>query len=242
LGTIIGFGQRQPLQPVIKHVTEVAKLIGRIVLTLALSLCAGGVMATPISDTDIVTVNGKQWAQPELFGWATWDKINAVCPQKICSGKLSTSFSGSLDMDGWIWASMAEATSLLNSYGVPLEPQIGSAISAIDSSWAPAFFADGWRDTGQGGDLMLVEGLVADSECAVAPPFGTFPCQVSIYDRLYSKGLDKANIYGSPLPYFTIGAWFYRTPSGVPLPSGFSLSGIALIVLLFSRRKKMSSN
>lgn len=192
----------------------------------------------PISDVDIVTVNGKQWAQPRLFGRATWAQVNAACPDQICKGILDTSSNGSFDMDGWIWATLSDVTSLLNTYGLPLTPQ-PSAIYEVDSAWGPAFFADGWRDTGQGGGVQIVEGLVADKECA-ATPFGTFPCMVSIVDRYseYPGDVDEASVRGSLFEYFTIGAWFHRAPVEVPVPSSYSLLTIGLLGLLYPRRKK----
>ncbi len=219
------------------HGFEVSKLIKRIVLTLVLSSCAGGVIAMPISDADIVAVNGKQWAQPYLFRATTWNKVNEVCPDKVCSGILSTNWSGSLAMDGWIWASMAEVTSLLNVYGAALKPQLGSKYE-IDSAWAPAFFADGWKDTGQGGGFLLVEGLLSDRDCAVFPPFPPFPCMVSILDRPGPGDFDEALVTGSPFPYVTIGAWFYRDATQVPAPATLTLFGLGIASLGIFRRKR----
>jgi hypothetical protein len=64
---------------------------------------------TPITDT--VTVDGREWAQVDLFTNLTWDHINAVCPEGVCAGILN-----GFDMTGWAWASVDDVNALFNFY------------------------------------------------------------------------------------------------------------------------------
>ncbi|MCB1845084.1 MAG: hypothetical protein KDI09_19115 [Halioglobus sp.] len=66
--------------------------------------------ATPIVDT--VTIDGREWAQPDLFTGVTWDRINAVCSGGVCGSGLVNGW----DMQGWVWASYSDMTTLFNPY------------------------------------------------------------------------------------------------------------------------------
>jgi hypothetical protein len=101
-----------------------------------------------ITSADIVTANGKEWAQPDLFMYLSWNQINAVCPAGICTD--GGILNGHL-MTGWAWASMGDVAALFNSYGVspPLSLVTpGRVESSYLSPWATAFFTAGWRETG----------------------------------------------------------------------------------------------
>ena len=98
----------------------------------------------PITDT--ITVLGTEWAQPSLFITLSWFDINLVCNASIggaCSGILN-----GWNMDGWVWADLEAVTPLFNSYGV-LPPLANSpdGRSDFNTTWAPAFFSDGWNPT-----------------------------------------------------------------------------------------------
>ena len=104
------------------------------------------VPAQPITDT--VTVDGKEWAQADLFFNLSWDEINAVCPAGVCgdSGQLN-----GYDMTGWTWASVDEVKALFNVY-------IGDNVLGPETDFyqdvtgeaVERFFDDGWRPTSDG--------------------------------------------------------------------------------------------
>ena len=51
---------------------------------------------------DVVKVNGKTWAQVNLFVGLFWGDINTVCPEGHC---ISNGVLNGYDMTGWEWAS-----------------------------------------------------------------------------------------------------------------------------------------
>ena len=102
-------------------------------------------MDNPIKDT--IKVDGKIWAQVDLFTNLSWNQINAVCPNGICAGILKGH-----DMTGWTWASVEDLNALFNHYlgANVLGPGPDHHMEDPDSEWAPAFFNDGWRDMDSG--------------------------------------------------------------------------------------------
>ena len=63
------------------------------------------------SEPDSIMVDGREWAQVDLFTNLTWDQINAVCPEGVCAGILN-----GFDMTGWTWASLDDVNALFNYY------------------------------------------------------------------------------------------------------------------------------
>ncbi len=96
---------------------------------------------------DTVSVDGREWAQVDLFTNLSWNDINAVCPEGACVGILNGH-----DMTGWTWASVDELNALFNFYigsnaiGPGADDQY---TDPANSAWAPAFFSDGWHPTFQ---------------------------------------------------------------------------------------------
>jgi cell wall-associated NlpC family hydrolase len=163
----------------------------------------------PITDT--VTVNSKEWAQPDLFTGLSWNGINAVCPAPsgVCNGTLK-----GYDVTGWTWASREEVQSLFNYF-------IGSDVlgpstcchQEVDSSWAPQFFSQ-FRTT-------VPEELQGETVGNYLWGYTSFLTTTSIqgwgasllYD--YPQGdWDSAEVYYfTSNPDFldpTVGAWLYR--------------------------------
>jgi len=103
----------------------------------------------PITDT--VTVNGRVWAQVDLFTNLSWRQINDVCPAGICKkGGILNGY----DMGGWTWASIDDFNAMFNTYlfnaYLSTRNALGPGFDRIDqisSFWAPSFFASGWRPT-----------------------------------------------------------------------------------------------
>jgi len=114
----------------------------------------------PNSNSDVVIVNGRVWAQPGLFAELSWNEIKAKCPSGppgVCFGALN-----GYDVTGWIWASRDDITALFNSY-------IGSDVLGPDadyfreseSEWLRRFIDDGWISVSS--DTYFVMGLTRDS-------------------------------------------------------------------------------
>jgi len=112
-----------------------AEMIDNIIFT--------NIPALPIIDA--VTANDKTWAQVNLFTNLSWDDINAVCPGGVCGAGTLNGY----EMQGWTWASLEEVHFLLSQYvgtiGTWSPPYV---YYEPNSLWAPAFFADGWNETG----------------------------------------------------------------------------------------------
>lgn len=127
------------------------KIMTKIVAVLLLSACVGSAFAAPITDTDTVIVGGQEWAQVDLFRGLSWDDINSACPSGECiDGTVLNGYT----MTDWRWASHAEVAALFNSYLIAGGVQAGQLLgtgpdsySELYSSWAPAFFSQGWRTT-----------------------------------------------------------------------------------------------
>tara|TARA_R110001592_G_scaffold355031_1_gene655234 strand:+ start:15209 stop:16150 length:942 start_codon:yes stop_codon:yes gene_type:complete len=159
--------------------------------------CVAGV---PIAD--IVTVNGKEWAQVDLFLNLSWDEINAVCPAGICAdfGTLN-----GYDMTGWRWASVDDVNSLFNyyygDYGSPaLGP--GPDLTVGNASIGMAFFRDGWRPVVDNGYQKLTAGFMANTAEYIAV---IGPTEQSSNQTGLATGVRTDFV---PIP----GGWFYRIP------------------------------
>lgn len=200
------------------------KFIGKSLIALLFGW-VGSASAVPITDT--VTVIGREWAQIDLFmGVQDW-YVDAVCPAGIC---VDTQLKG-YDMLGWIWASDDEVTALFNSYigGNRLGPA-PDTYTEIDSVWAPAFFADGWRATSS--SIFVKE---ARGSTRTSWPYGGF------IDDFIQGRADSASINDSFLLPETYGKWFYREAASVPTPHTYLLLSFGLVVLGYSRRKRITS-
>lgn len=210
------------------------KLILSLLVVLTLAGWAGTATAGPI--TDIVTVDGKQWAQVDLFTNLSWDDINGVCPGGVCgSGTLN-----GYDMYGWSWASIDEMNNLFNYYftSANYSPLLGpgpDVDATYGSGYANLFFADGWRPTIVDPIGVGTAGRMSDSSNYLGLMAG--------FDAI---DLNQAatGFYNSDPDGVSSGAWFSRTDlpvTGVPLPATLSLIGLGLAVLGFSRRKHVTS-
>jgi hypothetical protein len=93
-------------------------------------------VGTPIGLADIVTVtyeqwgvpplNGREWAQPDLFTGLSYNEVIAVCPGGIC---ITGGVLNGHDMTDWKWALQEDLIALFNYYisgtvSEPLLPEI----------------------------------------------------------------------------------------------------------------------
>lgn len=158
----------------------------------------------PITDT--VTVDGKEWAQVNIFeNLVTWNDINEVCSSGPCDGILA-----GYDMSDWHWASVDEMNQLFNFYIGSNELGPGpDTYFELGSTWGPAFFSDGWIPTS--GDGALLDGIGGITRsCADATN-----CYIASLTDYHISAEDIARTAGTtPKSQMNVnvGAWFYRTP------------------------------
>ena len=204
-----------------------SKLIGRLLVVLAFGW-AGHIAAAPI--TDIVTVDGKNWAQVDLFTSLSWSDISSVCPGGICG----TGTLNGYDMYGWNWATTEELNKLLNHYiGAPVMGPGPDSFLDSGGVWAAGFFADGWRATDNiFFDSSETYGRMSDNSTLVSEIGYWIGGQISV---AYTN-FDPVSINNAPIQ---VGGWFY---SSVPTPATLPLLGIGLAALGFSRRKHKQHN
>lgn len=162
---------------------------------------------------DIVTVNAKEWAQPDLFAGLSWYEINQRCPIEEGGVCKKTFYEEDrlhgYDMEGWVWASMDDVNRLFNYF------LAGAGISGDDllsgkdyyvgydyRGWGTAFFDAGFRGTN---GPRFLDGLVSTlhNDCCEA-----YVGRMIDYD---DPEPDWAQVffyesYGRP----TVGAFFYR--------------------------------
>lgn len=111
----------------------------------------------PMSAT--IDVDGRLWAQVELFKGVTWNEVEAACPAGICNGVLN-----GYDVSGWAWGTVTELNNLFNfsigSYEIGPGPDF---YFEFNSAWAPNFFSSGWTPTLIDFGDLFIQGHVATS-------------------------------------------------------------------------------
>jgi hypothetical protein len=156
--------------------------------------------------TDTVTVDGKVWAQPNLFIGVSWDQINAVCPGGVCTGMLN-----GYAITGWTFASADDVNALFNYYiGAPdmgPGPDTQSYQVLSNQMWGVGKFIDAGSWEGTQGTYHQVNGLISTSpanpgEALVAiwntHPFGSV--SVSTAASIFSSDANRwgAFMYQAP--------------------------------------------
>jgi hypothetical protein len=159
-----------------------------------------------ITAANTVTVQGRVWAQPDLFLNLSWDTINAVCPGGVCG---NGAILNGWDVSGWTWASVDDLNALFNFYiGIDvLGPGLDCYGEGHDNPWVDAFFDDGWRDHDFFPGYVSVGGRLQDSADYLAFLVDSWtPGMGSGGDGICtSETFAGINDPGT-------GAWFYRTP------------------------------
>jgi hypothetical protein len=180
----------------------------------------------PITGNNAITVEGRVWAQPDLFAYLSWNDINAVCPDGACA--IGGMLNGH-DMTGWTWADVDEVNSLFNFYiGRGALGPGSDHYEELDSEWAPEFFSSGWRASGAYSPYHSTSGwlrTVGLSEDGVSPaPLGAelFDCLQGdcVLDAVYGPSLSpgdnvRTGLY-QPNDFnnkdWFLGGWFFRSP------------------------------
>lgn len=169
---------------------------------------------TPPAPSEIITIAGRDWAQVDLFLNLTWNDIDAVCPAAT-GGVCTEGTLNGFDMAGWTWASQEDVNALFNTFlvssGVGGSDLLSGAgeYTEAGSTWAPAFYDQGFRVTipDQFG-LRSIYGWTSSLQTPDAAWIGS----VNDYeDPDYTDYLST----GSIVYVFEVGiydgAWFYRS-------------------------------
>ena len=214
------------------RVWEVAKDSKLLVYAAAVSLSLqfSPASAATITAADIVTVDGKDWAQVSLFTGLSWNDINAVCPAGSCSGALN-----GWDVTGWSWASLSDVGDLFAA--ATSFPGGYARYEEAGSTWAPAWFDNlGFNPTSQSTDGNRgTTGLTVTIVAPAGPSYSAFIPY--LIDNITYAVVTTQEVWGTDLSSGSIGAWLYRP---VPLPASgpLALSGLALFGWFARRRKQ----
>lgn len=192
----------------------------------------------PFHNPDSVMVDGREWAQLDIFEDISWNDINAVCPQSsggVCDGLLEDVL-----LTDWVWASVDDVNELFNYF------LRGAGVSGSDlldgpdffigehlSQWARNFYDAGFRVSPDVASLSrFVVGPLRDLDVNGAPRIALLSDQQSFGGD--SVRTDFSIIGGSRDGAYS-GAWFFRS-SQVPVSSTAFLSLVGFLSLVLSRR------
>jgi len=166
----------------------------------------------PASET--VLVEGRVWAQPDLFAGLSWEQIVAECPDGICGS--GSSLNG-LNMEGWVLASAGDVNVLFNSYIG------GCALSAYGpdqtgtwspDSWGNLMFDDGFRATDENSTARHVMGLTSSKFGSDNVYAGAMRDVISTTASYGDSASTMDTVSKSDASIYR-GAWFYRAPVAV---------------------------
>lgn len=170
-------------------------------------------LSDPAPITNTVIVGDNEWAQVSQFTGLSWNYIHSVCPNGSCG---ASPLNG-VDMEGWTWATLEKVTALFNGYlsaaGVTGVDLLGPGPDyyqepEANSTWAPAFFEDGWESVYAQGNYVY--GLTSDT--APGYPEEGAAAIFSDGDVPSLENDSVATNYRATKTYYSwnLGAWFYR--------------------------------
>ena len=159
---------------------------------------------------DTITVDGKEWLQVERFSGLTWDEIDEVCPANSGGTCVNGGTLNGYDMTAWTWASADEVYGLFNYYiGSPILSSGRDWLFEEESSWAPAFYSDGWRPANPLDSIFwrLTTGFSRTISIeGLSLRLHILDCVASCF----GVPDDVIGTRGEPSSYLDDGAWFYR--------------------------------
>jgi hypothetical protein len=162
--------------------------------------------------TDIVVVDGKEWAQVDLFNNVGKFDMGRACGNGICSGTLN-----GYDMDGWTWATAAEVQALFDYYIFYGESPCTEPFCP-EPEWFRAWWADGWRPTRQDAATTRTYGFTSGSSSSDGRIGSTtdntsYPFPLTQYFATTIGGFFFVIIPGqcTDSSVSGVGGWFYRS-------------------------------
>ncbi|MCB1704299.1 MAG: hypothetical protein KDI17_05520 [Halioglobus sp.] len=213
--------------------------MSRYLCLFAILLFSSPLMAVPIGSNDIVTIDGREWAQPDLFDRLSWLDIRAQCPfspnASVCS--LDSNLNG-YDLAGWVWASGDDLKQLFNRYltvaGYGSDELLDADTDRVHQSpasqdFASLFFEDFRLTSNVNGNRPMVIGW---QSTLLGNPPRTSARIVRLDDpnelHSVSAWVNEARL-ATAFPAPGVGAWFYREKDTVePIPA----PGTHLLILL----------
>lgn len=195
-------------------------------LTLVLLVQAVSALAAPVFR------DGKEWLQPADFNNLSRAELDAVCP--VSAGRRCTGSIDGTDVTGFVFASIADVSALMATYGAPA-PDVcgGSAAREPDSTWLPAILDDFATTEVFPGDQFL-EGNVSDANIcdAIDDPDCNF-VQNGFIGVQSEDGTGDGFCAGPG--DISVGVWLYRPLplAGIPMLNfpGLLLLALGLILL-----------
>jgi hypothetical protein len=169
-----------------------------------------GIWFWRLAEPDIVTVDGREWAQVDQFTNLSWNDINDVCPMGIC---IDNGVLNGHNMTGWTWASVDDVNALFNYYIGSDElgsgPDYLSDSNSANSVWGPAFFRDGWRATYSHPNVLRITQGWVSGVLGLGDGYLSYLMDVEDEGGWINDELDTRK---TPLISDDVGGWFYRTP------------------------------
>jgi len=171
-----------------------------------------------ITGNDIVTRDGKEWAQPDLFTLKpdldpaiTWNRMNAACPKGKC--KVGAVLNGK-DLTGWTWAGFRDVALLYNSFGASLSTDALEGQYVEGSGWVPAVYAAGFRPTLADAQVRTIYVMFARDAAGIAAGIAVaaYGGSQEYYDSgTYDWAGTNAGQLDPDLQYPNAGFLLYRT-------------------------------
>jgi hypothetical protein len=155
-------------------------------------------------ELDTVSVDEKEWLQPDLFTNLSWDDINAVCPEGACAGTLNGH-----DMTGWTWAKVDDLNALFNHYIGSEVMGPGPEVYADEgTSGVRDFFADGWRPIEYIADYQMLTGGLRNGSAQAVQGYNAGDNEVDFFGTFGPEDSPPEDTQPEDIQD---GGWFYRT-------------------------------
>ncbi|MBK6511261.1 MAG: hypothetical protein IPG64_23275 [Haliea sp.] len=211
----------------------------RLLVLLVLTAWAGAAAAVPI--TDIVTADGKEWAQVELFKKLSWLDVSSQCPvlNDVCNS--GSSLNG-FDLTGWTWATTTDINLLFNVYlvaaGYSGDDLLGGGPDALSVNlpgmdFTLGVFAD-FRLTLSNNSISQVGGWLRGDINESTARQGRI---VKLTGSVHAIRASTTEQYDLVNPSPASGAWFLRR-TAVPTPATLPLLCLGLATIGYSCRKR----
>ena len=163
-----------------------------------------------------IEIDGKMWAQANLFNGVWIDDLYAVCPDGLCDGSLTAGFPDSYayDLTGWTLASIDEVNTLFNYYIESERNFMGPGPDVYYEAGMRNMFDYGWEPMygREYGNTLFLRGYLRTSETGYSPRSTGFycpnPCAIRTGDASGSQTLSEGD---GALQRSDTGAFIYRS-------------------------------